>query len=205
MAIATVHNWHRFQLFVYTTFLHGDINEEVYMKAPPGLDLSYPNLVRKLQRYLYGLKQASRQWNTKVTGKLISIRYIQPKANYFFTKISFAGFTIILVYVDDLVLEGTDLEEIRQLLALLNAKFSIKGIGVLKYFLGFEVSRNVHGISFCQRKNTLDLIHEASLIGAKPCNTPMQHHLELQKTLDTPISDPLAYRRLIWALILGSL
>lgn len=86
-----------------------------------------------------------------------------------------------MVYVDDLVLGGTNLHEIQQLKALLDAKFSIKDLRILKYFLGFEVARNTHGIYLFQRKYDLDLIHDACLICAKPCTTPMQPYLQLHK------------------------
>ena len=91
------------------------------------------------------------------------------------------------------MLGGTNLEDIKQLKDLLNAKFSIKDLVALKYFLGFEVARNSQGISLCQRKYALDLISDAGLLGAKPCTTPMQPHLQLHKDLGTPISDPTLY------------
>ncbi|GAU15979.1 hypothetical protein TSUD_338500 [Trifolium subterraneum] len=142
LAVAASQKWPLYQLDVNTTFLHGDLNEEVYMQPPPGLELPHPNLVCKLQRSLYGLKQASRQWNTKLTDTLISSGYTQSMSDYsLFTKKSATGFTVILVYVDDLVLGGTDMEEINTVKTLLNNKFSIKDQGVLKYFLGFEVAR----------------------------------------------------------------
>jgi len=72
---------------------------------------------------------------------LISSGYIQSKADYsLFTKKCIHGFTVILVYVDDLVLGGTDTTEIQQIKTLLDKKFSIKDLGTLKYFLGFEVA-----------------------------------------------------------------
>lgn len=166
------------------------------------MDLPHPNLVRKLQRSLYGLKHASRQWNTKLTDILLSTSYTQAKAGHsLFTKTSSAGFIVILVYADDFVLGEIDLEEINQLKALLNVRFSIKVLGVSKYFLGFEVARNAQGISLCQRKYVLDVIQDADLLGVKPYNTPMQPHLQLYMTLGTLISDPTAYRRLIGILL----
>lgn len=185
LAIVAIHNWPLFQLDVNTTFLHGDLNEEVYMKPPLGLALPQLDLVCKLQRSLYGLKHASRQWNTKLINTLISKE----------------GFTVVLVYVDDLVLRGTSLQEIHQLKALLDAKFRIKDLGILKYFQGFEVAQNLHGVSLCQRKYALDLIHDTSLLGAKPCSTPMQPHIQLHKTCGVPISEPTMYQRLIGRLL----
>jgi hypothetical protein len=85
------------------------------------------------------------------------------------------------VYVDDFVLGGTDNAEIQKIKAFLDEKFSNKDLGVLKYFLGFDVARTQTCISLCQRKYVLDLIQDADLLGAKPCSTPMQPQLQLHK------------------------
>jgi hypothetical protein len=136
LVIAAVQQWPLYQLDVNTTFLHGDLNEEVYMQPSPGLVLADPNLVCKLQRSRYGLKQASRQWNTKLTETLISSGYVQSKSDYsLFTKQASSGFTVILVYVDDLVLGGTDPAEIQKIKTYLNKKCSIKDLGVTSRFL----------------------------------------------------------------------
>ena len=83
------------------------------MKIPPGLIVNNLALVCKLQRSLYGLKQVSRQWNAKLTSTLLDFGFQQSKADYsLFTKRSPTGLTIVLVYVDDLVLTDTDLAEI---------------------------------------------------------------------------------------------
>ncbi|MCH79569.1 hypothetical protein A2U01_0000320 [Trifolium medium] len=108
---------------------------------------------------------------------------------------------IKVFYVDDLVLGGTDISEIHNLKALLDAKFSIKDLGHLEYFLGFEVARSKSGISLCQRKYTLDLLQDSGLLAAKPSPTPMQPQLQLHKSSGTPITDPTTYRRLIGRLL----
>jgi hypothetical protein len=201
-ALAVSQGWPLYQLDVNTTFLHGDLNEEVYMKPPLGLDLDHPDLVCKLQRSLYGLKQASRQWNTKLTETLSSLGYTQSKLNYSLsTKQSYHGFTIFPVYVDDLVLGGTDANEIQHIKTLLDTRFNIKDLGILKYFLGFAVARSQAAISLCQRKYTLDLIQDACLTGTKPCPTSMQPQLQLHKASGEPLTDPTTYRRLIGRLL----
>ncbi|XP_016200290.1 uncharacterized protein LOC107641307 [Arachis ipaensis] len=78
-------------------FLHGELDEEVYMKVLPGLEVS-PGQVCKLKKSLYGLKQASRQWNCKLKSVLLELKFTPRKSDYsLFTKITSRGFTAILV------------------------------------------------------------------------------------------------------------
>jgi hypothetical protein len=143
-------------------------------------------------------------FTTKFTETLSSSGFVQSKSNYsLFTKQESTGLTVIPVYVDDLVLirGKTDDDEIQKINAFLDAKFSNKDLGSLKYLLGFEVARTQAGISLCQRNNTLDLIQDAGLLGAKPCSTPIQPQLQLHQSSDEAISDPTSYRRLIGRLI----
>ena len=76
LALAATNNWTIKQLDVNNAFIHGDLHEEVYMKPPPGFILPNKNIVCKLQRSLYGLKQAGRQWYAKLSHSLLSNGYI---------------------------------------------------------------------------------------------------------------------------------
>ena len=70
LTVATARHWEVHQMDVYNTFLHGNLQEEVYMKLPPGFQVSTPNKVCKLKKYLYGLKQAPHYWFGKLSTTL---------------------------------------------------------------------------------------------------------------------------------------
>ena len=168
LALAAVNNWHLKQLDVNNVFLHGDLNEEVYMTLPPGMHSTKSNQVCRLQRSLYGLKQASRQWYARLSTFLISHGYRQCSSDHsLFIKQHLQSFTALLVYVDDIVLSGNDLLEIKSITQLLDEVFKIKDLGDLKFFLGLEVARSKQGINICQRKYVLDILHDAGMLGSK--------------------------------------
>ena len=99
----------------------------VYMTPPLGLSLPSPQHVCKLQRSLYGLRQAGRQWYAKLSTFLLSNNYsISVVDHSLFLKYNNDKLTVILVYVDDLVLTGDDTEEINKITASLHHHFKIK-------------------------------------------------------------------------------
>lgn len=97
-------------------FLHGDPHETVYMELPPGLHRHGENKVCRLHKSLYGLKQASQNWFATFSKVILKAGYIRSKADYsFFTKSVGSSFTVVLLYVDDILLTGNDDVEMRHL------------------------------------------------------------------------------------------
>ncbi|KAK3002667.1 hypothetical protein RJ639_019973 [Escallonia herrerae] len=111
------------------------------------------------------------------------------------------SFTAILIYVDDILLTGNDLQEIERLKKFLLKRFRIKNLGDLKYFLGIEFSRSKKGIFMSQRKYALDILQDSGLLGVRPDKFPMEQNLKLTPTDGILLSDPTKYRRLVGRLI----
>jgi hypothetical protein len=106
------------------------------MKIFDGVPCDKPDLVCKLDKSLYGLKQASRKWYEKLTALLIKEGYTQSTTDYsMFTLTRDNTFTILLVYVDDIILAGDYMAEFDRIKAVLDVAFKIKNLGQLKYFL----------------------------------------------------------------------
>jgi hypothetical protein len=186
---------------VNNAFLHGDLQENVYMHIPEGVS-SAPNTVCKLQKSLYGLKQASRKWYEKLTSLLLAEGYTQSGSDYsLFTHQQGNDFTALLVYADDIILAGSSLNEFAIIKSILDTQFKIKDLGVLKYFLGLEVAHSKEGIYISQRKYCLDLLESSGLFGSKPATTPLDTSTKLYQDNSKPFADVSCYRRLIGRLL----
>ncbi|KAK2450734.1 putative mitochondrial protein [Trifolium repens] len=202
LALASLKQWHLQQLDVNNAFLHGDLEEDVYMTIPAGVQSHKPGQVCKLLKSLYGLKQASRRWYEKLTSLLIHEGYQQSTSDYsLFTLSSENDFTALLVYVDDIILAGTNTVEFNRIKSILDAQFKIKDLGALKYFLGLEVAQSREGISVSQRKYCLDLLKDTGLLGSKPATTPLDPSVKLHNDDGKLFEDVSQYRRLIGKLL----
>ncbi|CAH9106827.1 unnamed protein product [Cuscuta europaea] len=106
-----------------------------------------------------------------------------------------------LVYVDDLLITGSNPDMISSFKSSLASTFPVKDLGHMKYFLGLEVARSERGIFLCQRKYVLDILTETGLVGAKPTPFPMPQNHQLQSDDGPYFSELDRYRRLVGKLI----
>jgi hypothetical protein len=110
-------------------------------------------------------------------------------------------FTALLVYVDDIILTCNSLDGFHRIKQLLDTQFKIKDLGQLKYFWGIEVAHSKVGVTICQRKYCLDLLHDTGLLGAKPAKTPLENSVKLHQETTKPYKDIDGYRRLVGKLL----
>ncbi|KAG7588381.1 Integrase catalytic core [Arabidopsis suecica] len=204
LAVAAAKKWSLHQLDISNAFLNGDLEEEIYMTLPPGYttkegEVLPPNAVCKLQKSLYGLKQASRQWFLKFSATLMSLGFQKSQADHtLFVRNVNGKYVAVLVYVDDIIIASNDDAEVVQLKEDLQKAFKLRDLGSLQYFLGLEIARNSSGISICQRKYALGLLEETGLLACKPSSIPMEPSLKLVSDGDEPpMADPASYRRLV--------
>ncbi|GJX89107.1 putative RNA-directed DNA polymerase [Tanacetum coccineum] len=198
-------DWPLSQLDVNNAFLYGDLNEDIYMSLPLGFECADKNKVCKLNKALYGLKQAPRQWNAKLTTVLVEHGFVQSKFDYsLYIKHSNDLFVALLVYVDDFIITGNNIDEIENFKSYLKSKFMIKDLGAMKYFLGIEILDNANGICMTQRKYCLELIHEFGLLAAKPVTTPLPENCVLavnESDSDKSLKNIFEYQKLLGKLI----
>jgi len=173
--------WPLHQLDGKNAFLHGDLQEEVYMELPPGF--SKPEIngkVCRLKKSLYGLKQSPRAWFDRFRRALCGMGYKQCNEDHtVFYRHSGRRIALLAVYVDDIIITGDDEVEIKRMTENLSKECEVKDLGQLKYFLGIEVARSPKGIVLSQRKYVLDLLNETGMLGCRPASTPMDPNHKL--------------------------
>jgi hypothetical protein len=129
-------------------FLHRDLQEEVYMEIPPGFANNQTlGKVCKLKKSLYGLKQSPRAWFDTLRRVVCDMGYYQCNGDHtVFYRHRGSCITILVVYVDDIVIAEDDVEEIKSMKERLGRAFEVKDLGPLRYFLRIKIARSSKGI-----------------------------------------------------------
>jgi len=129
--------------------LNGDLKEEVYVRQPSGFAIAREEgKVYRLRKALYGLRQASRAWNTKLDATLKAMSFTQSAHEAVVYRRGSGRFVLLVgVHVDDLIITGAEEEEVKSFKAQMKERFDMSDLGLLYFYLGVEVRQDASGIS----------------------------------------------------------
>jgi transposase InsO family protein len=171
------------QLDVKTAFLHGELEEEIYMDQPEGFIVpGKEDHVCKLKRSLYGLKQSPRQWYKRFDSFMLSHGFKRSEFDScVYIKFVDGSPIYLLLYVDDMLIAAKSKKEITTLKAQLSSEFEMKDLGAAKKILGMEITRDRNsGLLFLSQQSYIKkVLHRFNMHDAKSVSTPIAPHFKL--------------------------
>ncbi|KAJ0507783.1 putative RNA-directed DNA polymerase [Helianthus annuus] len=203
LALASIHNLVIHQMDVKTAFLNGELDEEVYMKQPEGFVLpGQEHKVYKLVKSLYGLKQAPTQWHQKFDEVILSHGFLLNQADkcvYGRFESSGKG-VIICLYVDDMLIFGTDQDQVDKTKKLLSSSFEMKDMGEADVILGIRIKRSNNGITMTQSHYIEKVLKKFNHYNCSPVSTPLDPSIRLMPNSGDSVSQ-LEYSKVIGCLM----
>ena len=210
LAIAAFHDYEIWQMDVKTAFLNGKLTEDVYMSQPEGfVDTKHPDKVCKLERSIYGLKQASRSWNLCFHEKVKEFGFSRSEdESCVYVKASGSIVTFLVLYVDDILLMGNDIPTLQNVKAWLGKCFAMKDLGEAAYILGIRIlrdrKRKLIGLSQCTYLEKV--LKRFNMENSKKGELPIQSNTKLSKTQSPSTDEEIAeMSRVPYASAVGSI
>ncbi len=191
LAVTNQLGLHIHQMDVKTAFLNGKLEEELYMVQPEGfVEEGKEHLVCKLERSLYGLKQASRCWNVTIDQFLKKAGFQQGNADpcVYFKSVG-QHFVIIALYVDDLLIASTSEHLLREEKKALATRFEMSDMGEAHYILGMQITRHRKNrkLFLSQRKYLENVLVKFGMQDSNPVCTPQETGLVLEPNMGEPV------------------
>ncbi|GJT56873.1 retrotransposon protein, putative, ty1-copia subclass [Tanacetum coccineum] len=184
--IAAFYDYEIWQMDVKTAFLNGYLDEDIYMVQPEGfIDPKHPRKVCKLQRSIYGLKQASRSWNKRFDEEIKRFGFTQNLDEpCVYQKASGRNVTFLILYVDDIIIMGNHIPSLQSVKAYLGKCFAMKDLGEAAFILGIKIyrDRSRRLIGLCQSAYMDKILKRYRMDNSKRGYIPMQERLDLNKT-----------------------
>jgi len=202
IAIAALRNLEIHQMDVKTAFLNGDLDEEIYMEQPEGfIAPGQEKKVCKLVKSLYGLKQAPKQWHEKFDHTMITSGFkINECDKCVYVKETENGYVILCLYVDDMLIVGSNDDMIKSTKNMLKSKFDMKDMGLADVILGIKISRASNGLILSQTHYVDKILGKFNKEDNTMSKTPLDTSIHLSKNRGEGISQ-VEYARIIGSLM----
>ncbi|KAL6321590.1 hypothetical protein AAG906_024591 [Vitis piasezkii] len=204
IALAARNGWSVYQLDVKSAFLHGELNEAVFIEQPQGYEKKgEEHKVYKLKKALYGLKQAPRAWYSRIEAYFIKEGFERCSCDHtLFIKTGDGGkILIVSLYVDDLIFTGNDESMFVKFKNSMKLEFDMTDLGKMKYFLGVEVLQNSEGIYISQRKYAKEVLERFGMEKSNSVKNPIVPGDRLTKNEGGVKVDATKYKQLVGSLM----
>ena len=203
LSLAASHGLLIHQMDVKTAFLNGELKEEIYMQQPDGFVMDgQEGKVCKLVKSLYGLRQAPKQWHDKFNETLTSVGFVVNEADKcVYYRYGGGEGVILCLYVDDILIFGTNLKLIEEVKSFLSQNFEMKDLGVADVILNIKLLRNSEGgITLLQSHYVEKILSYFGYSDCKPSATPYDPSMRIRKFEGTAI-DQLRYSQVVGSLM----
>ena len=151
---------------------------------------------------MYGLKQAPQAWFAKFSSTISRLGYMASHYDSaLFLRCTNKGTILLLLYVDDMIITGDNLNSIQELKDFFSQQFEMKDLGHLSYFLGLEITHSTDGLYITQPKYASELLSRAGLTDNKTIDTLVELNVYLTPSRGKPLSNPSLYRCLVGNLV----
>lgn len=193
LSLAVTFQWPLRQLDVHNAFFNGFLNEEVYMSQPPVfVDPQHPTHICKLDKALYGLKQVPRAWYYCLSSFILQHGFTNSRNDTsLIFKLTGKTILLLLIYVNDIIINGSSTQEVDYALQQFGTEFAIKDLGSLHFVLGIKVTKFSSRLFLSQSKYVRGLLFKTNMDSGKPVSTPMSTSGSLSRYSESPsLSDP---------------
>ncbi|KAL0407710.1 UNVERIFIED_CONTAM: Retrovirus-related Pol polyprotein from transposon TNT 1-94 [Sesamum radiatum] len=201
-AIAALYDLEIHQMDVKTAFLNGELDEEIYMEQPEGFVVpGQEKKVCRLVKSLYGLKQAPKQWHEKFDRTMLSNGFkINECDKCVYVKSSHNSFIIVCLYVDDMLIMGSNRDVILTTKRMLTKHFDMKDMGLADVILGIKISKTSDGLALSQSHYIENILKKFKAYDSPPAKTPVDLNLHLAKNKGES-EGQIEYSRIIGSLM----
>jgi hypothetical protein len=164
LAIVAQKGWQVFHMDVKSAFLNGFLQEEIYVEQPEGFSVKgQEDRVYLLKKALYGLKQAPRVWYNRINDHLLQLGFQKSLSEAtLYVKHVGADILIISLYVDDLLVTGSNISLVEEFKQEMKEVFEMTDLGLMTYFLGMEITQKKNEIFICQKKYAKEILKKIS-------------------------------------------
>lgn len=201
-AIAAQFGWIIHQMDFKSAFLNGDLQENVYVRQPPGYIVKgQENRVLKLRKALYGLRQAPRTWNTTLD-RFLKVNDFSRCPHEYAVYVKKDGHSVLIVciYVDDILITGNEKSQIERFKEDLAQSFDMTDLGEMCFYLGIKVEQKPDGIFASQQAYIYKVLRQFNMSNCSPVDTPISMPSKTRDAAHAELVNSTLYRSLVGSL-----